>query len=126
PEQSWNVNLNYATVLPGKQGFTNLDVSFFYTYFTNKIVGDFMSEPDKIIYENLRGHAISKGITFNADVTLMNNLKLIAGATIMDVYQIEDDDAGNAVRVNQLFAPRMSATWTASYSFVKQGITLDL
>lgn len=126
PEQSWNVNLNYATVLPGKQGFTNLDVSFFYTYFTNKIVGDFMSEPDKIIYENLRGHAISKGITFNADVTVMNNLKLIAGATIMDVYQIEDDDAGNPVRVNQLFAPRVSATWTASYSFVKQGITLDL
>lgn len=126
PEQSWNVNLNYSAMLAGKQGFTNLDVSFFYTYFTNKIVGDFMSEPDKIIYENLRGHAISKGITVNADVTLLRSLKLIAGATFMDVYQVEENTSGGKTRVEQLFAPRISGTWALSYSFLNHGVTLDL
>lgn len=126
PEQSWNVNLNYAAMLAGKQGFTNIDVSFFYTYFTNKIVGDFMSEPDKIIYENLHGHAISRGITVNTDVTLLRSLKLIAGATFMDVYQIEDNDNGGRSRVEQLFAPRISGTWSLSYSFLNHGVTFDL
>ena len=58
PEESWNVNLNYATTLVHAYGYANLDVSLFYTYFTNKIVGDFQTDPEQIIYENLGGHAI--------------------------------------------------------------------
>src|SRR5688500_17919773 len=59
PEQSWNVNLNYTGLINLNNGLINLDASTFYTYFTNKIVGDFLSDPDKIIYDNLDGHAIS-------------------------------------------------------------------
>jgi outer membrane receptor for ferrienterochelin and colicins len=120
PEQSWNVNLNYAVMLPGKSGFTNMDFSVFYTHFTNKIVGDFLSEPDKIIYNNLNGYAVSKGMTWNSELTVMANLKFIGGVTVMDVYQVED-----GVRQDQLFAPSFSGTWALSYSFLKPGITID-
>ncbi|HRG08167.1 MAG TPA: TonB-dependent receptor, partial [Cyclobacteriaceae bacterium] len=61
PEQSWNVNLNYARNIILSDGFVNFDASLFYTYFTNKIVGDFLTDPNKIIYDNLDGYAISRG-----------------------------------------------------------------
>jgi outer membrane receptor for ferrienterochelin and colicins len=126
PEQSWNGNLNYAVVVPHSTGFVNLDASMFYTYFTNKIVGDFLTDPDKIFYQNLRGHAVSKGITFNADLSFLNTLKFIGGVTIMDVYQIDKNELGEDEKIPQLFAPRVSGTWTVSYSFLRSGITLDL
>src|SRR5690606_9605686 len=126
PAQSWNVNLNYAIMKAGRAGFFHVDASLFYTYFTNKIVGDFNSEPDEIIYANLDGHAISKGITLNTEVTLLSNLKFIGGVTLMDVYQVEPDANGEDQKIPQLFAPSFSGTWSLSYSFVRPGITIDL
>ncbi|MBY0425240.1 MAG: TonB-dependent receptor, partial [Cytophagales bacterium] len=67
PEQSWNANLNYATQLNHKSGFIGLDFSVFYTYFTNKIVADYLTDANKIIYDNLKGYAISQGFTLNSD-----------------------------------------------------------
>lgn len=125
PEQSWNVNLNYATQVVHNSGFIGLDASLFYTYFTNKIVGDFLSQPDSIIYDNLRGHAVSKGITINTDIAFTNSLKIIAGVTFMDVYQKEL--AGTEeTRIPQLFAPKVSGTYAVSYSLDRIGLTLDV
>jgi outer membrane receptor for ferrienterochelin and colicins len=126
PEQSWNVNLNYATNIQHSTGFIGLDVSAFYTYFTNKIVGDFQTDPDLIIYDNLHGHAISKGFTINTDIAFTNSLKFIAGVTLMDVYQVEENDSGEKVKVPQLFAPSVSGTYAISYSIDKLGLTFDL
>src|SRR5690606_1165938 len=120
------VNLNYAIMKAGRSGFFHVDASLFYTYFTNKIVGDFNSEPDKIIYANLDGHAISKGITLTTEVTLLSNLKFIGGVTLMDVYQVEPDANGEDQKIPQLFAPSFSGTWSLSYSFIRPGITIDL
>lgn len=126
PEESWNVNLNYATNISHSSGYFGLDASLFYTYFTNKIVGDFITDPDSIIYDNLDGHAISKGITVNADLAFTNGLKFIAGATIMDVYQMQRDDTGKEVKYEQLFAPKVSGTYSLSYALDRKGLTFDL
>lgn len=126
PEESWNVNLNYATNLSHSNGYIGIDASVFYTYFTNKIVGDFITDPETIIYDNLDGHAISKGITLNTDIAFTSNLKVITGVTLMDVYQVEKNDAGRERKVPQLFAPRLSGTYSVSYSIDRFGLTFDL
>lgn len=126
PEESWNVNLNYATNLSHSSGYIGIDASVFYTYFTNKIVGDFITDPETIIYDNLDGHAISKGVTLNADIAFTSNLKVIMGVTVMDVYQVEKNDAGRERKVPQLFAPKLSGTYSVSYSIDRLGLTLDL
>lgn len=126
PERSWNVNLNYATTLTHRTGYVDLDGSIFYTYFTNKIVGDFLTNPQQIIYDNLSGHAISKGITLNADVAFTSDFKVIAGVTLMDVYQRQADETGAMVKVPQLYAPSFSGTYSISYAFDDRGISLDL
>lgn len=125
PEQSWNINFNYTTILRHASGYVNLDGSVFYTRFTNKIVGDFLTHPDQIIYDNLNGYAISKGVTLNIDVALTNGLKFIAGTTLMDVYQKQRDSLEGQQKIPQLFAPFFSGTWALSYAAVKSGLTLD-
>ncbi|HEX5168547.1 MAG TPA: TonB-dependent receptor [Cyclobacteriaceae bacterium] len=125
PEQSWNVNLNYTKQIQISSGFIGLDASLFYTYFTNKIVGDFKTDPNLIIYDNLDGRAVSKGITLNADLTFTNSLKIITGVTIMDVYQI-DNRSGEEIKTPQLFAPVVSGTYAISYTLNHAGITIDL
>jgi outer membrane receptor for ferrienterochelin and colicins len=124
PEQSWNVNANYSQVVALPSGFINLDASLFYTYFTNKIVGDYATDPDLILYDNLDGHAISQGATLNADLSFSNSLKIIAGATFMDVYRIQTINA-EQTRIPQFYAPRVSGTFTLSYTFDKPQINID-
>jgi outer membrane receptor for ferrienterochelin and colicins len=126
PEQSWNVNLNYATNISHSSGFIGFDASLFYTYFTNKIVGDFFTDPDSILYDNLNGHAVSKGITINTDIAFTNSLKIIAGITLMDVYQVETDGISEEQKIAQLFAPKVSGTYAISYSLDRIGLTFDV
>lgn len=125
PETSWNVNLNYATTRPHPHGYFGLDVSLFYTYFTNKIVGDFLTDPDLILYDNLNGHAISRGITINGDIAFTNGFKFISGVTIMDVYQKQHTTDGTT-KTPQLFAPIVSGTYSISYAIDRIGLTIDL
>lgn len=125
PEQSWNVNLNFTKQIVHAGGYIGLDASLFYTYFTNKINGDFHTDPELIIYDNLHGHAISQGITLNTDFTFTNGLKIIAGVTIMDVYQVEQKN-GSEAKTPQLFAPVVSGTYAVSYTLDRVGLTFDL
>jgi outer membrane receptor for ferrienterochelin and colicins len=126
PEQSWNGNLNYVTFVNLNSGYIGIDASLFYTYFTNKIVGDFLTDPNQIIYDNIKGYAVSKGATINADVSLTNGLKIILGATIMDVYQKERNANDETIKIPQLFAPKVSGTYAISYNINPIKLNIDL
>lgn len=122
PEKSYNGNLNYVLKIPTSDLLMNFDVTGFYSYFTNKIVGDFDTNPKQIIYDNLDGHAISQGISLNADLTFNFPLKLLAGITYMDVYLKEKDENYINCKVRQLHAPKWSGTFVATYTFPKNVI----
>src|SRR5690606_23403508 len=96
-----------------------------YSYFTNKIVGDFATDPNKIIYDNLNGHAISQGASLNMDVNFTFPIKILAGVTYMDVYQMEQDATGNTAKNIQLYAPKWSGNFVVSYTPI-HGLTFDL
>lgn len=125
PEKSYNANLNYVLKIPGDNFLGGFDITGFYSYFTNKIVGDFETDPAKIIYDNLQGHAISRGASLNADLSFAFPLKLLAGISYMDVFQVEANDAGKQQKSRQLHAPVWSGSWVASYTLPAK-LTLDL
>ena len=125
PERSLNGNLNYVLKIPADIFYAGIDITGFYSYFTNKILPDFDTDPKKIIYDNLNGHAISKGVSINADLTFNFPLKVLAGATWMDVYQKEENEHGNLVKSVQVHAPKWSGTFVTTYHFPK-GYTADL
>lgn len=121
PEKSINGNLNYIWKIPVGDRLINLDASAFYTYFSNKIVGDFDTEPDKIIYDNLHGYGISRGASVNVDFSFSFPLSVNLGVTYLDVYQKLDD--GNE-KIQQLHAPKWSGTYALTYKF-PNALTLD-
>lgn len=120
PETSWNGNLNFVKKIVAGTTFVGLDATAFYTHFSNKIIADYETDPNKIIYDNLSGYAISKGLSLNMDVAFQNGLKILAGATAMDVY-----DKEGGVKARQLFAEKFTGTWNISYTLKPIGLTLD-
>lgn len=121
PEESYNSNLNFShTMLVGK-GFLNIDALAFYSIFTNKIIGDFDADPNKIIYKNIDGNAISRGITVNADFTFNIPLNIRLGVNYMDVYQKNKE----GTKIIQLFAPKWSGNFSFGYTLPYR-FTIDL
>lgn len=121
PEQSYNVNLNYIKKIYAENGtFIGLDASAFYTYFNNRIVGDYDIDPNKIIYDNLNGYAESKGLSLNLDIAFNNGLKIIAGGTFMENTLTE-----NGETKQQILTEKFTGVWAISYKIKKLNLAFD-
>lgn len=121
PETSWNANINAVQKFYTNRGFyLGLDASFFYTYFDNAIIPDYDTDPNKIIYANLQGNAVSQGVSLNIDASWANGLSIVGGATLMDVSLTEE-----GIKNRQLLTERFSGVWNVGYSFWKSGLKLD-
>lgn len=121
PEKSYNANINYIKKMYAKNGtFIGLDASAFYTHFNNRIVGDFETDPNKIIYDNLNGYAVSKGISLNVDVAFNNGLKIIAGGTLM-----ENTFTENQITEQQILTENFTGVWSVSYKIKALNLGFD-
>lgn len=125
PEKSYNFNLSYQKFINTKFGFVNFDASLFYTYFTNKIAPDYDSNPQQIVYDNLKGNAVSRGGSFNTSINFAIPLNIKFGATFLDVYQNEENMAGELEKQEQLLTEKISATYSVGYTFDKPKIKID-
>jgi outer membrane receptor for ferrienterochelin and colicins len=125
PEQSWNININYNRYISFKKGFLTLDASAFYTYFTNRIIADYDTDPNKILYNNLQGYAVSRGVSINSVFTGTFPLKIHAGITLMEVFQVNKDLYGVSQKKQQVHAPNFSGTFQVSYTLIRYKLTID-
>ncbi|MFT6150382.1 MAG: outer membrane receptor for ferrienterochelin and colicins [Saprospiraceae bacterium] len=126
PERSFNSILNYILKIPSNNHYLSVDFSAFYNYFTNKIVGDFDEDPNQIIYSNLNGNAITRGLAFNIDYTNAFPLKVNVGLTLMDVFLNQENENGVLERTDQLFASKWSGNYLVSYTAAPIALTFDL
>lgn len=121
PEKSWNINLNAQKKwYIKKHGQVNIDGSLWYTRFSNRILPDYLSDPNKIIYGNLNGYAVSKGASISLEWNIADRFKGMMGGTIQDVFQMND-----GIKNKPVLTERWSGVWTIGYVFKKTGITLD-
>ena len=121
PETSWNGNINYVkTMFIKNKHVLTIDATAFYTYFNNRIIADYDTDPNKIIYDNLSEHAISQGVSFNMDLTLENGFSMVAGATFMDVYSVE-----NGNKIDQILTEKFAANWKLGYKIKKWNLKID-
>src|SRR5690606_10333650 len=65
PERSVSVVLNHHWQAHVKEKHVTIDATGFYTRFSNKIIADLDTDPAKILYANLNGYAISRGVSLN-------------------------------------------------------------
>ena len=120
PEKSYNANLNYVYAKTFGFGHFNLDATAFYSHFTNKIIGDFESDPNLIVYDNLDGYAVSQGISVNADFVFQFPLKVNVGVSYIDVYRKEKNNDDVVEKIQQLHSPKWSGNYTFSYTLPRR------
>lgn len=120
PETSWNGNINFVKKMYTQRNtYIGIDISAFYTYFTNRILPDYETDPNKIIYGNLDGSSVSKGVSVNLDVAWESGLKAVAGVTVMDV-SVEE----NGETTRQILTESVQGVWSIGYTF-SNGLTVD-
>lgn len=121
PEKSVNVNLNYIQKINFDSGvFVGIETTAFYTRFSNKIISDYETDPNKIIYDNIDGYALSQGISTNIDVNFTNGLKFILGATVLDNKNVQDK-----ISQRPFLTERFTGTWSVSYKINPWNLVLD-
>ena len=92
PERSWNFNLNYVKDYYTKKGLLfKTDWSIFKTRFSNRIIPDYDTNPNQIVYSNLNGIVISQGGSIDFLGRISNNLDFQIGLTFIDTYIKEDN-----------------------------------
>jgi outer membrane receptor for ferrienterochelin and colicins len=120
PEESVNANLNFIKKIYFSNGtFLGIETTAFYTRFSNKIISDY-SNPEKIIYTNIDGYAMSQGMSCNADINFTNGLKFILGATYMDVSNVE-----NGIKTRPYLTENFTGTWAVSYKINPIDLAID-
>ncbi len=122
PEKSWNINLNYVKTFYFKQGVIfDIDLSLFHTVFSNKIIPDYDTNPNKIIYDNLDGSSISTGASLNANLVNQNGVRINLGATYIDTYA---EAAG--VKTRPYLTERFQGVWKIEKKWYPRYLTFDL
>jgi outer membrane receptor for ferrienterochelin and colicins len=125
PERSYNVNLNYVKKIYTSNYWLTIDASVWYTYFTNRILPDYNTNPNQIIYDNLKGYSETNGFSVNTEFGVTNSLKGHAGVTMQNVTISQKDSTGKKQQSRQLLTERWTGTWSLSYSFRNSGISID-
>jgi outer membrane receptor for ferrienterochelin and colicins len=122
PEKSWNTNLNYIQKFYLEQGLIiELDLSLFKTHFSNKIIPDYDTDPNKIIYNNLSGKSVSNGISINANLLASGGLRINLGATFIDTFAEE-----NGTKTTPYLTERFQGVWKLEKKWRANNLTLDL
>ncbi len=123
PERSATVtvSLNRVMDVGGVEDAMTLDLDLFNTRFSNRIVGDFDSDPNLIIYRNLRGSAVTRGASVALGyATLRQPFSGNLGLTMQDVFV---EDAG--VRRALPFAARAQGVFSLGYRIDRLALTVD-
>lgn len=121
PETSWNANINYTKKIFTPNGTVlSLDGSAFYTYFDNRILPDYETNTNAIIYANLDGSAVSRGFSISSDLSFSKGANLNVGLTLQDVYTEED-----GLRERQLLTESFSGVWRLSVPLLRHQLKFD-
>lgn len=121
PETSWNTNLNFVKkIFTENNTIIGVDATAFYTYFENRIIADYETNPNQIIYANLDGYAVSRGLSLNLDLAFPSGLNIVTGFTAMDVFAEED-----GIKRQQILTESYSGVWNINYTLPNTRLKID-
>lgn len=111
PEQSRSLTASIEHIFPMGSNPLTVTLDGFYTRFSNKIIPDYDQDPNLIVYENLNGFSVTRGMSVELDQNLTAipfnyNLSI----TLMDVFTEENEQ-----RRSLTYAPDYTGSWGATY-----------
>ncbi|MEK8179116.1 TonB-dependent receptor [Flavobacterium buctense] len=121
PEKSYNVNFNYLKKFRFDNAtFLGIELSTWYTYFTNQIIPDYDTNPNQIIYQNLNGYSEAFGISGNVDLVTPYGFKAIIGFTVLDPKNVK-----NGVATQPVLTEKYSVNWALTYDIPDWFLSID-
>ena len=126
PEVSKNINISVNNNIKSSWANISLESSVFHSRFSNKIIPDFLTNDNQIIYKNLDGYSIAQGAS--TEITMKLNsipLSVNFNTTILDVANFNLDEDQNWVKTTQFLAEKYSVKWGVNYSINRLGIDLN-
>ncbi|OUW33555.1 MAG: TonB-dependent receptor [Flavobacteriaceae bacterium TMED171] len=121
PERSWNANLNFVQKFFLKKGaIIDFDLSLFTSHFSNKIIPDYDTDSNKIIYDNLDGRSISNGLSLNSNLLAQGGLRVNLGATYIDTYLEE-----NGIKSMPYLTEGFQGVWKVEKKWIPHDLILD-
>ena len=122
PERSLNFNVNFFKKFYLKQGVLfDIDISLFNTKFSNKIIPDYDTDPNKIIYSNLSGSSTNQGTSLNFNLLTQNGIRLNLGATFIDSYILE-----NKTKTIPYLTEKFRGVWRIEKKWTSSNFRLDI
>jgi len=113
PERSRSVTLNANQILEFGTNPMMIDLDLFHTRFSNRIIPDYDVDPNQIVYANLDGFAVTRGVSLALNQNFgATPFAYTLGFTLQDVF-LED----GGVREDEFFAADYQGTWSATYTF---------
>ena len=101
PEISQNINLTLSKDWSNEKVNINFETSIFQSRFSNKIIPDFLSNDNQIIYKNLNGYAIAKGLTTEWLIKFKKMpLRISINSTLLDVANFEELNNGTFLKTD--------------------------
>ena len=125
PERSLNGSLDYqwSRSWRGDRRIV-IQTNVFYTHFFNRIVPDYLTDANALIYDNLQGYATNHGVHLSMDGMLRCRWKFNTSMTWSDqvLHEIEE---GQIKTMRPLLSERFSAAWTITHAFERWPLTID-
>lgn len=125
PEQSYNINVHLQQHIHTDPVHILLDASAFHTNFSNKIIPDYLTNDNQVIYRNLVGRAVSQGLSLNASLEWRFPLTMNLGITYLDAFQ-EQTNNNQKEKLPIIQTPKYSANWALTYQWQQPAISVDL
>jgi len=122
PERSRSVTLSLNRIFEFGPNPMMIDVDLFHTRFSNRIRPDYDIDPNLIVYDNLSGHAVSRGVSiaFNQNIDF-DRFLYSAGVTLQDVHVVGTD----GIREDEFFAADVRVVSSATYNMRSLPLSLD-
>lgn len=119
PESSYNLNLNMYRKQKLMIGVLSLDFSAFGTYFQNRIIADYDSDPDLIVYSNSKSYALNYGI--NGRISWISERLSIEIASTYAENLIPTTNGYD----QQILTEKYSGNWSVGYFWKKAKLKID-
>jgi len=120
PEKSINFSGSIIQDFDFGNQFMRLSIDVSYTRFSNQIIPDYDTDPNKIIYQNLNGFSISRGISAVAEYQFSFPMKFKVSYDFLESYKENTD----GYRETLFFNPKHRINLDLSYNF--RNINLDI
>lgn len=111
PEQSRSISTSLEQIIQFGSNPLTVSLDGFYTHFSNQIIPDYDQNPNLIVYDNLDGFSVTRGVSLDLQQSFTDfPFSYNASFTLLDVYTEE-----NGQREALTYAPDFIGSFGATY-----------